>query len=55
VLGTRFSILYYLLHVQVVDSLVPHQRGGKIGLFGGAGVGKNCAYYSAQPGGKSGG
>ncbi|KAK9937863.1 hypothetical protein M0R45_014630 [Rubus argutus] len=41
--------------IKVVDFLVPHQRGGKIGLFGGAGVGKNCAYYSAQPGGKSGG
>lgn len=32
----RFS-LYYL---QVVDLLAPYQRGGKIGLFGGAGVGK---------------
>ena len=30
------------LHVlrQVVDLLAPYQRGGKIGLFGGAGVGK---------------
>lgn len=27
-------------HVQVVDLLAPYQRGGKIGLFGGAGVGK---------------
>lgn len=26
--------------VQVVDLLAPYQRGGKIGLFGGAGVGK---------------
>ena len=25
---------------QVVDMLAPYQRGGKIGLFGGAGVGK---------------
>lgn len=25
---------------QVVDLLAPYQRGGKIGLFGGAGVGK---------------
>lgn len=32
--------LYYWLHVQVVDLLAPYQRGGKIGLFGGAGVGK---------------
>ena len=28
-----------VLH-QVVDLLAPYQRGGKIGLFGGAGVGK---------------
>ena len=28
------------LIVQVVDLLAPYQRGGKIGLFGGAGVGK---------------
>ena len=28
------------LCVQVVDLLAPYQRGGKIGLFGGAGVGK---------------
>lgn len=26
--------------VKVVDLLAPYQRGGKIGLFGGAGVGK---------------
>jgi len=25
---------------KVVDLLAPYQRGGKIGLFGGAGVGK---------------
>lgn len=29
-----------LLLPQVVDLLAPYQRGGKIGLFGGAGVGK---------------
>ena len=29
-----------LLFCQVVDLLAPYQRGGKIGLFGGAGVGK---------------
>lgn len=28
------------LHSQVVDLLAPYQKGGKIGLFGGAGVGK---------------
>jgi F-type H+-transporting ATPase subunit beta len=27
-------------NMQVVDLLAPYQRGGKIGLFGGAGVGK---------------
>lgn len=27
-------------YVQVVDLLAPYQKGGKIGLFGGAGVGK---------------
>lgn len=31
----------WILHIlQVVDLLAPYQRGGKIGLFGGAGVGK---------------
>ena len=29
-----------MLRTQVVDLLAPYQRGGKIGLFGGAGVGK---------------
>ena len=28
--------------IKVVDLLCPYQRGGKIGLFGGAGVGKPC-------------
>ena len=27
-------------NAQVVDLLAPYQKGGKIGLFGGAGVGK---------------
>jgi len=26
--------------IKVVDLLAPYSRGGKIGLFGGAGVGK---------------
>ncbi|KAL6196613.1 hypothetical protein ACLB2K_032227 [Fragaria x ananassa] len=52
VLDTLFSVnLYYLIQVQVVDFLDPYQRRGNIGLFGGASVGKNYAYYSAQPGG----
>lgn len=29
-----------LILFQVVDLLAPYARGGKIGLFGGAGVGK---------------
>ncbi len=29
-----------LFYIKVVDLLAPYQRGGKIGLFGGAGVGK---------------
>jgi len=29
-----------VISVQVVDLLAPYQKGGKIGLFGGAGVGK---------------
>lgn len=29
-----------LVDCKVVDLLAPYQRGGKIGLFGGAGVGK---------------
>lgn len=35
----RFSFVFHL-QLQVVDLLAPYQRGGKIGLFGGAGVGK---------------
>ena len=39
------KVCIYQLHfscyiLQVVDLLAPYQRGGKIGLFGGAGVGK---------------
>lgn len=31
---------YFSLWLQVVDLLAPYAKGGKIGLFGGAGVGK---------------
>ncbi len=31
--------------IKVVDLLAPYAKGGKIGLFGGAGVGKNSTYY----------
>ncbi|RHN44681.1 ATP synthase subunit beta [Medicago truncatula] len=37
-------VLYKIIHfetgIKVVDLLAPYRRGGKIGLFGGAGVGK---------------
>lgn len=36
---TQYWFCIYL-SLQVVDMLAPYQRGGKIGLFGGAGVGK---------------
>jgi F0F1-type ATP synthase beta subunit len=36
--GTEQEILE--TGIKVVDLLAPYQRGGKIGLFGGAGVGK---------------
>lgn len=40
----EFDLIFLLnsscVHAQVVDLLAPYQRGGKIGLFGGAGVGK---------------
>ena len=33
--------------IKVVDLLCPYQKGGKIGLFGGAGVGKDSSYSGA--------
>ena len=36
--GTEQEVL--VTGIKVVDLLAPYQRGGKIGLFGGAGVGK---------------
>ena len=33
------ALMYYFL-LKVVDLLAPYVKGGKIGLFGGAGVGK---------------
>ena len=29
--------------IKVIDLLEPYVQGGKIGLFGGAGVGKTCS------------
>jgi F-type H+-transporting ATPase subunit beta len=37
-LDTQLSI--FETGIKVVDLLAPYRRGGKIGLFGGAGVGK---------------
>ncbi|DAD49247.1 TPA_asm: hypothetical protein HUJ06_031989 [Nelumbo nucifera] len=36
----RYQIIYFETGIKVVDLLAPYRRGGKIGLFGGAGVGK---------------
>merc|ERR1711907_430803 len=36
----RAAPSFYELGIKVVDLLAPYKRGGKIGLFGGAGVGK---------------
>jgi F-type H+-transporting ATPase subunit beta len=36
----QWVVTFLILAVQVVDLLAPYQKGGKIGLFGGAGVGK---------------
>ena len=33
-------LIYYYIGIKVVDLLAPYAKGGKIGLFGGAGVGK---------------
>lgn len=35
--------------IKVVDLLAPYARGGKIGLFGGAGVGKTVLVRETQP------
>ena len=35
--------------IKVIDLLAPYAKGGKIGLFGGAGVGKTGAYSGADP------
>ena len=35
--------------IKVVDLLAPYAKGGKIGLFGGAGVGKTVSLASRTP------
>ncbi|KAL6492211.1 hypothetical protein OROGR_033661 [Orobanche gracilis] len=37
---SRYKIIYFETGIKVVDLLAPYRRGGKVGLFGGAGVGK---------------
>ena len=34
--------------IKVIDLLAPYPKGGKIGLFGGAGVGKTCLLYTSR-------
>ena len=34
--------------VKVIDLICPFARGGKVGLFGGAGVGKTCLLYTSD-------
>ena len=33
--------------IKVIDLLCPFAKGGKVGLFGGAGVGKTCLLYTS--------
>ena len=35
--------------IKVVDLICPYAKGGKIGLFGGAGVGKTVLIHGADP------
>ena len=35
--------------IKVVDLLAPYSKGGKVGLFGGAGVGKTVGHYGINP------
>lgn len=43
-LSISSEILY--TGIKVIDLLEPYLKGGKIGLFGGAGVGKRCLSWS---------
>jgi F-type H+-transporting ATPase subunit beta len=40
IMGLRISVILFETGVKVVDLLTPYKKGGKVGLFGGAGVGK---------------
>ena len=35
--------------VKVIDLLEPYPKGGKVGLFGGAGVGKTVRHHGNDP------
>jgi F-type H+-transporting ATPase subunit beta len=41
-LSTEKEVLY--TGIKVIDLIEPYSKGGKIGLFGGAGVGKTVVY-----------
>ncbi len=43
-LRTETEVLY--TGIKVIDLIEPYPKGGKIGLFGGAGVGKQCLFRS---------
>merc|ERR1711933_654229 len=40
IMGLRVSVILFETGVKVVDLLTPYKKGGKVGLFGGAGAGK---------------
>lgn len=40
ILLISFNLYIFIIGIKVVDLLAPYAKGGKIGLFGGAGVGK---------------
>jgi F0F1-type ATP synthase beta subunit len=42
------TIETFVTGIKVIDLLAPYARGGKIGLFGGAGVGKTVLIHGAD-------
>ena len=45
---SRCSVEMFETGIKVIDLLAPYRRGGKIGLFGGAGVGKTVSSWSSS-------
>ena len=45
-LSTTTEVLF--TGIKVIDLIEPYAKGGKIGLFGGAGVGKTCLLYTSD-------